>query len=75
MFHFDPGDFMNTHEEWHAFVEGFCETFCPWRARYEPSDELIEALKSEHHYYVFGRVVGFALLVLFGLFVVRKVGQ
>ena len=63
--------FMNTFAEWHAFVEGFSESFCFWRANYEPSKELLEALESEHHYYVFGRVVGFILLVVFGLLVIK----
>ena len=68
---FNPKGFMNTYQEWHAFVEGFSESFCFWRANYEPSKELLEALKSEHHYYVFGRVLGFISLVGLGLLVIR----
>lgn len=63
--------FMNTPAEWHAFVEGFCETFCFWRANYEPSKELLKDLKSEHHYYVFGRVIGFICLVGLAMLVIR----
>jgi len=64
-------EFLSTHQEWHALVEGFSESFCFWRAHHEPSEELLEALKSEHHYYAFGRVVGFILLVVFGMLVIR----
>lgn len=70
---FNIKEFMNTYQEWHAFVEGFSESFCFWRAHYEPSEELLEALKSEHHYYVFGRVLGFIALVGLGLFIVKVI--
>jgi len=66
-----PKDFLNTYQEWHAFVEGFSESFCFWRAHYEPSEELLKALKSEHHYYVFGRVLGFISLVGLAMLVFR----
>lgn len=65
------GEFLNDYREWHAFVEGFCETFCFWRAKHKLSGELLKDLKGEHHYYVFGRVVGFILLVGFGLIIVK----
>ena len=58
-------EFMNTHQEWHAFVEGFCETFCFRRANYEPSRELLKDLKSEHHYYMAGRAL--AMLAWVGI--------
>ena len=64
-------NFMDTYQEWHAFVEGFSESFCFWRARIEPSEELLNDIKSEHHYYVFGRVIGFILLVVLGVFVIK----
>lgn len=67
----NPKEFLNTYQEWHAFVEGFCESFCFWRANYEPSKELLKALRSEHHYYAFGRAVGFISLVGIGLLVIR----
>ena len=54
----DLRNFFDSHQEWHAFVEGFCEVLCPWPARYEPSRELLNELRSEHHYYVFGRAIG-----------------
>ena len=68
---FNPREFMNTHEEWHAFVEGFCETFCFWRANYEPSKDLLKALRSEHHYYASGRVVGFIGIIALGVAVYK----
>jgi hypothetical protein len=50
--------FLDTYQEWHAFVEGLCEVLCPWPARYESSEELISDLKGDHHYYMFGRAIG-----------------
>jgi hypothetical protein len=50
--------FLDVYQEWHAFVEGFCEVLCPWPARYQPSGELLNDLKGDHHYYVFGRAMG-----------------
>ena len=61
-----PSTFLSTHDEWHVFCLGFCETACPWPVFYKAiSDELVELLKKERWYYVFGRVLGF--LVLIGL--------
>ena len=54
----DISDFMNVYQEWHAFIEGFCEVICPWSARYAPSEELLNDLRGDHHYYVFGRALG-----------------
>lgn len=68
---FDWSNFLDTHQEWHAMVEGFSESFCFWRAHHEPSPELLKELQAEHHYYAVGRVVGFILLVVFGLLVIR----
>ena len=53
-----PSAFLDCYQEWHAFVEGFCEVLCPWPARYQPSEELLNDLKGDHHYYVFGRATG-----------------
>ena len=66
-------EFMNDPKEWHAFVEGFSEVFCFWRERHELEGELLEDPKSEHHYYVFGRTIGFVCLVLFGVGVYKLV--
>jgi hypothetical protein len=70
-----PKEFLNTYEEWHAFVEGVNESFCFWRAHVEPSQELLDNIKNEHHYYTFGRVIGFLLLVGTGLLVVKAVAK
>lgn len=66
-----PSTFLNTHDEWHVFAIGFCEVACPWPAFYKAiSTELTELIKKERWYYVFGRALGFALL---GLFIVGMV--
>jgi hypothetical protein len=62
---------MDTHQEWHAFVEGFSESFCFWRQHIEPSEELLNDIKNEHHYYTFGRVLGFICLVIFGVGLIK----
>jgi hypothetical protein len=53
-----PSTFLDCYQEWHAFVEGFCEVLCPWPARYQLSEELLNDLKGDHHYYMFGRAIG-----------------
>ncbi|MCJ7829411.1 MAG: hypothetical protein MUP81_06695 [Dehalococcoidia bacterium] len=68
---FNPSGFMDTYQEWHAFVEGFSEAFCFWKPRCEPSEELLNDIKNEHHYYVFGRVVGFIALIATCLGIVK----
>jgi hypothetical protein len=55
---FHLSNFMDTYQEWHAFVEGFCEVLCPWPAKHQLGGELLTDLQGEHHYYAFGRVVG-----------------
>jgi hypothetical protein len=70
---FNPKEFMNSYQEWHAFVEGFSESFCFWRAHIEPSEELLNDIRSEHHYYVFGRVLGFISLVGLAISVFKMV--
>jgi len=49
---------MNTPDEWHAFVNGFCEAGClfiPTILRVWTPREVIR----EHHYYRFGQLLGF----------------
>ena len=53
-----PSTFLSTHQEWHAFVEGFCEILCPWPAKHQLSAQLLKELKADHHYYTFGRAIG-----------------
>jgi len=50
--------FLDTHEEWHAFVEGLCEVLCPWPAKHKLSGALLNDLRGDHHYYMFGRAIG-----------------
>jgi len=52
----NPSTFLSTYEEWHAFVNGFCEVLCPWPPRCHC--ERSEAISSEYHYYLFGRALG-----------------
>ena len=56
-------DCLNSSQEWHAFVEGVGDGFCPWENRYEPTDELKADIRKEHHYYTAGTVIGFAALI------------
>lgn len=70
-FHFS--NFLDTYQEWHALVEGFSESFCFWRAHIEPSEELLNDIKGEHHYYVFGRVIGFVVLIISLAIVVKYI--
>lgn len=66
---FSPSEFMNTYEEFHAAVEGFCDGFLfiiPWlRNKYKPSKQLALDICSEHHYYAPGVVFGLICFVLF----------
>jgi len=62
---FDPREFLNSHREWHAMVEGFCDGFCPWRILYEPGEECLKDIRNEHHYYNSGRAIGFAFLIAY----------
>jgi hypothetical protein len=51
--------FLDTIEEWHALVQGFCEVLCPWPPRHKLMDEeLADEIRTEHHYYVGGRALG-----------------
>ncbi len=52
----EPNTFLNTHEEWHAFIFGLCEVLCPWPPRHKTmSPRLARQVKNEHHYYMLGR--------------------
>ena len=50
--------FLDVYQEWHTFVEGFCEVLCPWPAKHKLSGQLLDDLKGDHHYYAFGRATG-----------------
>ena len=68
-------EFMNTYQEWHAFCEGFAEVFCFWEERHELEGQLLQDVLDEHHYYVWGRCVGFVCLVLFGVGIVKLINK
>jgi hypothetical protein len=59
-----PNSFLDTHAEWHAFVQGACEVICPWPPRWTTASEnLVQDIHDEHHYYMFGRTLGLLALV------------
>lgn len=49
---------MDTVEELHAFLQGWGRILVPFPLRYHPSQELLDEIESEHHYYVVGMVAG-----------------
>ncbi len=57
-------ELLNTTEEHHAFIIGFMETLCPWRARYPMNDNAEFKIDKEYHYYISGRGIGFIGLLL-----------
>ena len=58
-------EFMDTTDEFHAFIIGAMEVLCPWRPRITIiSQELAKAIKDEYHYYQTGRGIGFVTLLL-----------
>ena len=66
--------FLDTVAEWHALVQGFCEVLCPWPPRHKHMKEnLAREIRTQHHYYMAGRVLGLVSLVLFSLLVLSFV--
>lgn len=64
-----PNSFLDTDAEWHAFVQGASEVICPWPPRWTTASEnLVQDIHDEHHYYMFGRTLGMlawlAILIL-----------
>ena len=60
--------FLDTHQEWHALVNGFCEVLCPWPPRHRPSPENKKDIEDEYHYYMWGRTLGIlGWLAIFGI--------
>ena len=55
---------MNTYQEVHAFVEGFCDSFCFSRCKYEPDEQGLKDIQKEHHYYNAGRPLGRACFIV-----------
>jgi hypothetical protein len=58
--------FLDTCQEWHALVVGFCEVMCPWPARHKPSPENEKDIADEYHYYMWGRALGIAAWLAIG---------
>ena len=57
-------EFLNSYEEWHALVQGFCEVICPWPPLHRTmSVERACELDEENHYYKAGRALGVLGLV------------
>ena len=68
-----PSTFMDTYEEWHTFVNGFCEVLCPWPPRHKSlNKELRKQIASEYHYYMFGRATGVIAWLIIGK-IIREV--
>jgi len=61
-----PSTFLDCYQEWHALVEGFCEALCPWPARHQLTGQLLEDLRADHHYYMWGRALGILAWVTIG---------
>lgn len=53
--------FLDTAEEWHSFVVGFCEVMCPWAPRLKYPKKELKYIKGEWHYYLLGRSMGMLL--------------
>lgn len=54
-------EFMNTAEELHAWVIGLGELFPPWPPFYKRMTRARrKELDQERHYYILGRICGFA---------------
>jgi len=64
--------FLDTHQEWHAVVEGFCDGFFPF-IRGVISDKLKTELAGEHHYYRPGVILGVVAAVWFWIGVFKAV--
>ena len=55
---------FSTSNEIHAFIIGFFEVLCPWKAQYKDNLPVPSPLKGEEHYYLAGRALGFPVLLL-----------
>lgn len=51
-------EFCNSPDERHALCIGFCEVMCPWPARVDISEEALQMIANEFHYYQIGRALG-----------------
>ena len=58
-------EFLSDSDEWHAFVNGFCFTLCPFFLLVqEIRRELGVAIHNELHYLAFGGSLGVLLWLL-----------
>lgn len=52
-------DFLNTADEVHALVIGWCEALCPWPPAVKAmTRKRAREISKEYHYYVLGRGLG-----------------
>ena len=71
---FDIKEFLSTPKEWHAFVDGFGITFCPFLLLVRGiRRELIKEIKGELHYFLFGAFLGVIAAVWFWIGVFKVV--
>ena len=57
-------EFLSNVHEWHSFWVGALEIMCPWPPRINARTAQLGYLEKEYHYYLMGRAVGAAMLVL-----------
>lgn len=60
----NPKNILDTWAERHTFLIGFFEVLCPWPPQYHLTLEKKDELRSEYHYYMAGRALGFIALLL-----------
>jgi len=51
-------EFLNTGDEFHTAVIGYCEVMCPYPPVIACSEAVKEVAGKEYHYYAFGRAMG-----------------
>jgi len=61
---FEDKDKEEAVSEWHAFVQGWFGVICLFPPRYKPNEELQTEIEGEHHYYMFGRMLGVLTWIL-----------
>ena len=62
-------EFLSTYQEWHALVLGLFGVLCPFPSKHKPSDELVEQIQDEYHYYQFGRAIGIILWIVIAVII------
>jgi len=64
----NPNEFLNSPDEFHVFIIGFCELFCLWTSRKIP-DAVMEVVIKEFHYYRLGKFAAAMLLLAVGVLI------